>query len=311
VDTLWLQDAVYVAGLPERHIIRGVKVSVKTGSNVMAVSGGIDSVVLLNVLLKVPDLQLVVAHFDHGIRPESADDRRFVQALAEQYGLQFEYVEGRLGSAASEATARQARYEFLMKVQKQVGAVAIITAHHQDDVLETAIINLLRGTGRKGLTALQNRPGIVRPFLKVRKSEILNYATQQGLEWREDSTNQDIKYLRNYVRHKLLPRLSEADRDRLIKIFTDMTVTNADLDKLLAGLVGGGEGLEREWFNQLPHDVAKEVMAAWLRDNELRGFDRRALERLVVAAKTGRAGKSFPIMAGHNLAVGSQHLTLV
>jgi tRNA(Ile)-lysidine synthase len=286
-----------------------VKVSVKTGKYVVAVSGGVDSVVLLDLLTKIPGLQLVVAHFDHGIRPESSDDRRFVQALAQSYQLPFEYKDGHLGAGASEAAARQARYDFLNTVQKKAGAEAIITAHHQDDVLETAVINLLRGTGRKGLTALRDRPGIVRPLLKIPKSEVLDYAQQHGLEWHEDSTNQDTTYLRNYIRHKLLPRLSENDRARLVKIFTALSVTNQELDELLGVLVERVE-LDRHWFNQLPHGVAREVMAAWLRDNELRGFDRRTLERLVVAAKTGRAGKRFPVMAGRQLQVGREHLTL-
>jgi tRNA(Ile)-lysidine synthetase-like protein len=289
-----------------------VKVTVKTGKYVVAVSGGVDSVMLLDLLTKIPDLALTVAHFDHGIRPESADDRRFVQALATRHDLPFEYMEGRLGEAASEATARQARYDFLKKIQKQIGASAIITAHHQDDVLETAVINLLRGTGRKGLTALRNRPGIVRPLLKVPKTEILDYAQEHSLEWREDSTNLDITYLRNYIRHRLLPRLSNSERAQLVKIFTTLTVTNTELDELLADFIdeAGPGRLERDWFNQLPHEVAREVMATWLRSHELRGFDRRTLERLVVAAKTGRAGKTFPVMAGHHMRVGSEQLTL-
>lgn len=176
------------------------------GSYVVAVSGGVDSMALLHLLRKNPGLDLVVAHFDHGIRDNSSEDRKFVQTFAKANGLKFVYEEGNLGAGASEARARDARYKFLHKTVEDTGSAAIVTAHHQDDVLETAIINLLRGSGRKGLTSLGNRPGIERPLLSVPKRDLVAYAKDQGLRWREDSTNQDLDYLRNYVRHRLLPR---------------------------------------------------------------------------------------------------------
>src|SRR5665213_1651974 len=106
----------------------------KPGSYVVAVSGGVDSMALLNVLKgesrRGGGWKLVVAHLDHGIRPESAEDRRLVQATARDYKLPFVYHEGRLGAGASEAAAREARYSFLRSVQKASDAVAIVTAHH-------------------------------------------------------------------------------------------------------------------------------------------------------------------------------------
>jgi tRNA(Ile)-lysidine synthase len=127
-------------------------ISVEPGRYVIAVSGGVDSVALLHALTKRPALDMIVAHFDHGIRPESAQDAAFVRTLAESYGLPFVTDRVELGPDASEASARQARYSFLRTLQRQYDATSIITAHHQDDLLETAIINLLRGTGRRGLT---------------------------------------------------------------------------------------------------------------------------------------------------------------
>src|SRR5438445_4950610 len=115
----------------------------KPGSYAVAVSGGVDSVVLLDILAKRDDLELAVAHFDHGIREDSVEDRHFVEGLAKNYGLPFIYEEGSLGPKSSEAEAREARYKFLRQAQKKAGAKAIITAHHQDDLLETAILNML------------------------------------------------------------------------------------------------------------------------------------------------------------------------
>jgi tRNA(Ile)-lysidine synthase len=282
------------------------------GSYVVAVSGGVDSITLLDMLRKQPGLKLVVAHFDHGMRSDSAKDRR-VESVAKKQGLDFVYEEGNLGPQAGEAAARQARYDFLRGALKNTGSAAIITAHHQDDVLETAIINILRGTGRKGLTSLRSQPQLLRPLLKITKQELLAYAAGQGLDWREDATNQDTAYLRNYVRHKLLPRFSEPDKRRLVNILATAATTNQELDEVLDKLLDGqaaANQLDRRWFNNLPHAAAREIMAAWLRSNGLSGFDSQTLERLVIAAKTARPGKNFPAKAGYLLEVKTDNLAL-
>lgn len=290
-----------------------MNIELEPGKYIVAVSGGVDSVVLLDMLRGLPNAELVVAHFDHGMRPDSADDRRSVERLAQAYELPFAYQEGRLGAGASEAVARQARYDFLGKVRLEHDAQAIITAHHQDDVLETAIINLLRGTGRKGLSALADKPGLRRPLLKVPKKDLINYAREHNLEWREDSTNSDQAYLRNYVRHRLLPRFSEQDRQAFLELITQSRDNNDQLDTLLAGQIydqSNKGGLDRQWFGQLPHQVALEVMAAWLRENEVRRFDRKTLERLVVAAKTAPAGQQFDVLQGVIMKTGKDSLAL-
>lgn len=283
------------------------------GKYVVAVSGGVDSVALLHALRNLPGVELVVAHFDHGIRPESAADREFVGRLAGLYGLPFEYAEGGLGPDASEATAREARYRFLDEVRKRHAAAAMVTAHHKDDVLETAVINLLRGSGRKGLTALGNRAGIERPLLEISKQDLIDYAQSHNLEWREDSTNQDTDYLRNYVRHQLLSRFDDDARGRLWQIINGLKATNEELDELLAEHIAdqSQEGeLDRGWFVQLPHPAARETMAAWLRGHGIRDFDSKTLERLVVGAKTAAAGKSLDVSRGVRLHIGPYHLAL-
>ena len=289
-----------------------MNVRVEPGSYVAAVSGGVDSIVLLDILSRNKNLKLTVAHFDHGMREDSAEDRRFMQELAKKYNLPFVYDEGHLGAGASEAKARTARYAFLRQVKQASGAQAIITAHHQDDVLETAILNMLRGTGRKGLTSLQSHPDTIRPLLGVTKSALLGYAQVQTLKWREDPTNQDEIYLRNYVRHSILPIFSENDRSKLVRLITKMEATNRELDKALENLLNSqSEGtIDRQWFNRLPHAVAKEIMASWLRSNQIRDFNSQTLERLVTAAKTAAAGKRFPVLAGLNLLVYRDHLAL-
>lgn len=295
-----------------------MKIDMPVGKYVVAVSGGVDSVVLLDLLRMYPGVRITVAHFDHGIRDDSHLDRAHVEALARRYRVPFVYDKGRLGPGASEADARLARYEFLKKVQQTTGADALITAHHENDVLETAVINLLRGTGRKGLSSLTNGEGIIRPLLDVPKSEIIDYAKRHGLTWREDSTNEDTKYLRNRIRHDVLPSSSLHDRRRLLAVSRRMQAVNQEIDTLIADVLpplGGpssqnAKAMNREWFILLPHNVSREVMAGWLRNHGIRDFDRTTLERLTVAAKTASNGKAVDIVKGHSLHIGRDDLAL-
>jgi tRNA(Ile)-lysidine synthase len=288
------------------------------GSYVVAVSGGVDSMSLLHALHQANmaadrPWQLIVAHLDHGIREDSVKDRQLVQATARRYGLPFTYREARLGAGTNEAEARTIRYDFLHQVQWAGRARAIVTAHHQDDVLETAILNVLRGTGRKGLTSLRSRHNLERPLLEIPKHELMAYARDQGLQWREDSTNQNTDYLRNYVRHRLVPRFNESDRTHLLRIINDLRQTNQELDTLLVNqlhLQADAGKLDRQWFNRLPHAVARETMATWLRAYGVRAFDSRTLERLVVAAKVAGPGKAFDVLDGVSMAVGTNNLAL-
>lgn len=289
-------------------------IDIAPGKYVVAVSGGVDSVALLHALKDMSGVRLVVAHFDHGIRPDSAEDRRHVQALARQYGLPFVYSTGRLGPEASEATARTARYEFLRKTRRASGARAIVTAHHQDDLLETALLNLVRGTHRKGLTSLKSHGDIVRPLLRVPKKDLIAYAKDQGLIWREDSTNAHQKYLRNYLRHSVLPHMPSTQRRKLLSIIHRMHELNEEMDTLLANMLhlqSASGQLDRLWFICLGHAEAREVIAAWLRAHDQREFDRPTLERVTVAAKITAPGKRIDVTNKVQLDVRRKSLALV
>lgn len=290
-----------------------MNVDVQPGTYVVAVSGGIDSMVLLHMLAHRPDLKLVVAHYDHGIRYDSDLDRKLVEQAAKQHNLPFVFQEGKLGPGTSEDSARKARYEFLHRVREASNAKAVLTAHHHNDALETAVHNILRGTNRKGLTSLQSHKTVHRPLLTVTKSEIHQYAQDQGLVWRDDPSNMDTVFTRNYIRHKILPRLSQEDRDKLTDAILHMRQVNEELDmRLLHYLhVQSKAGtLDRNTFTKLPHKVAREVMAAWLRHNSIRDFDQKTLERLVVAGKTFRPGAITDVINGNKLKVQKHFLAL-
>jgi tRNA(Ile)-lysidine synthase len=284
------------------------------GVYVVAVSGGVDSMALLHMLQQQPQTRLIVAHLDHGIRPDSAEDRRLVQTYAAEAGLPFVYHEASLGEPASEATARQARYDFLEQVRQAAGARAIITAHHQDDLLETAVHNLLRGTGRRGLSSLRSQQPLLRPLLHLNKLDLKNYAQSNGLKWREDSTNADPKYRRNYIRQNLLPKLAGEPLEQLKSHIKRLHELNNEIDGLLAGHLASqpaADRLDRKQFIGLPHLVAREVMAQWLRQNGVRKFDRRLLERLVTASKTLKVGKFMSVDGQDSLSITKDEIALV
>ncbi|HEY1835725.1 MAG TPA: tRNA lysidine(34) synthetase TilS [Candidatus Saccharimonadales bacterium] len=290
-----------------------MEINLKPGKYVVAVSGGVDSVVLLDLLQGRAGMKLVMAHFDHGMRENAREDRVFVQSLAEKYSLPFVFDDGHLGAKASEAAARAARYKFLQQVKVAAGAQAIVTAHHEDDLLETAILNLLRGTGRKGLSSLKSTGETYRPLLGVPKKALIEYAKTHELEWHEDPTNADTTYLRNYIRHKLLPHFDSKARRQFRQIIDSALSTNGEIDNLLVNqlhIQPARDQLDRHWLIMLPHNVAKEALAAWLRSHAIASFDRRTIERIVVAAKTYIPGKQIDVDAAHIILVKKTVLAL-
>lgn len=287
------------------NIIKTIRL--EPGRYVVAVSGGVDSIALLHILTQLPDLHLTVAHFDHGIREDSHDDRLIVEQAARTYKLPFVYSEGNLGIGISEEKARNARYEFLRKVQKQASADGIITAHHMNDVLETATHNLLRGTGRKGMSSLKSVDGIIRPLLHLPKSKLVDHAESNGLLWREDSTNSDLRYRRNYIRHQLLPDIQKKSPENFKKL-QSLIKRQADLNKAIDATLftmlhvqPHVATLRRYDVITLPHVVARELVGEWLRLNGKREFSRKHLERATIALKTARPKTSLILDKNHRL----------
>lgn len=285
-------------------------IDIKPGKYVVAVSGGVDSVALLHMLTKQTGLELVVAHFDHGLRPDSKEDREFVAKLSQKYRLSFEYEEGNLGKAVSENTARKARYSFLQRVRKKYDAQAILMAHHQDDVIETMFINLLRGTRQKGLVSLANTKHIQRPLLNFSKQDVIAYARTHNLEWHEDSTNQDTYYLRNWLRHDVLSKLSVAERTELLTLQAETAKTSREIEQVLAAMGASEHTVDKKLLAALPHDVAQEYVAQWLRNNGIRDFDARTIERVVVGAKTLATHKVIEVKNGYQIQINDKKLRL-
>ncbi|HEX7243565.1 MAG TPA: tRNA lysidine(34) synthetase TilS [Longimicrobiaceae bacterium] len=176
-----------------------------------AVSGGCDSVALLHLLrFHAPGVRVCAAHFDHAMRPGSAEDARWVAGLCAAWSvpLATERAEGPL---RSEAEARRARHAFLRRAAAAAGAAHVATGHHADDQAETVLFRVLRGTGPAGLAGIAPVAGpLVRPLLAFPRAEVRRYARAAGLLWREDPTNRTLDPARNRIRHHLLPLVERA-----------------------------------------------------------------------------------------------------
>ncbi|MFW6079125.1 MAG: tRNA lysidine(34) synthetase TilS [Gemmatimonadota bacterium] len=177
---------------------------------VVAVSGGLDSMVLLHALrfpLRAWRLTLVAAHFDHAMRPDSAADAAWLTGVCRAWDVPLERARA-ARRLRSEAEARSAWYRFLERVGDAHAADRVATAHHADDQAETVLFRAARGTGLRGLAGIPpQRDRIVRPLLPFRRRAIAAYADAAGLRWRDDPTNRSDAYARNRLRHEVLPRL--------------------------------------------------------------------------------------------------------
>ncbi len=263
---------------------------------VVAVSGGVDSVVLLDMLTK-SDNRLIVAHVDHGIRgEESAADARFVKALAKRYEVPFVSTALKLGPKASEEKARELRYAFLFAKAREFNAT-LVTAHHRDDMVETIALNLQRGTGWRGLMVL-NRQGIHRPLLPLPKSALYDYACAHRLEWVEDATNATDTYARNKLRHRLA--VAPVDATKLSVLRARQLQIGHDIDRESARLITKHAG-SRYFMTQLDLAVAIELIGAAIKSAGAPRPTRPQCVRTIHAIKTAKAGTTYQVAKGISL----------
>jgi tRNA(Ile)-lysidine synthase len=300
----------------------------------VAVSGGPDSVALLRVLYELRDqfaLRVEVAHLQHGIRGEEArQDAEFVRGLAGKMGLPFHLKEvdvPRLKSTAGrgnlEALARAQRYRVLATVARahDIGKVAV--AHTQDDQAETVLMWLLRGSGTRGLggmspmrrLSVDNDDGareieLVRPLLGISKAQVLGYLSEKDLSYRLDRTNEDASLLRNWIRLRLMPQLTERIDSRLPARLSHQAERIRSDQLVLEGLateklkeIRTGEGLDRRRF--LEHEVAMQrlILRSWIEEvrGHLRGVDFDHIEELRRLIMQDKPQSRFSIPGGWEL----------
>lgn len=188
----------------------------------IANSGGIDSTVLTHLMHRA-GFNISLAHCNFSLRgKESNKDEKFVKRVGENlqiptFTITFDtksYADKK--GVSTQMAARKLRYDWFQKICIEQNIEYIITAHHKDDTIETFIINLTRGTGLNGLTGIPMiNKNVIRPLLPFTREEILIYASRNKLEWREDNSNSSIKYIRNKIRHKVVPVLKEINPNLL------------------------------------------------------------------------------------------------
>lgn len=253
---------------PRRELIGQLRATILTHGMILpedriivAVSGGPDSVCLLHLLHRLSSefsASLVVAHFDHGLRPgEDESETALVRTLAADLGLAFETERSRvaLGTGGSrEERAREARYDFLERVRAARGAHKIAVAHTLDDQAETFLLRLLRGSGSSGLSAIPpvRDARIIRPLIEVRRSEIENYLKERGLPSATDSSNAETTFHRNRIRLELMPLLLQYQP----KLIEHLGETAAHLREESEFL----DALAAEWMGKEAEVAPKGVM---------------------------------------------------
>lgn len=191
---------------------------VESGDRILVgVSGGIDSVVLLDILVKIQrkmKLKIAVAHVNYGLRKESDRDNKFVKELSGKYCFPFFEKKVKLAGSNIEEKARDIRYGFFNEIAKCEGFNKIAVAHHKNDLVETFFLNLVRGSGLTGLVSMKQKNGnLVRPLLFATRKEIEEYAKENKLKYVEDVTNKDLTIKRNLVRHRIIPEFEKMNPD--------------------------------------------------------------------------------------------------
>jgi tRNA(Ile)-lysidine synthase len=262
-----------------RHI---VTLALPPGRALVAVSGGPDSVALLDLLHRSRDLHgldLVVAHADHGIHPESSRVAEQVSRLAATYGLPIEIGRLALGRETGETAARACRYAWLEEVRARLGARIILTAHHADDQVETVLMRVLAGSGPAGLAGMASMNGpLVRPLLSIPRAELVRHLEESGLHWWLDPANSDQRHLRSWIRTELLP----AVRRRLPAV-------DANLERV-ARQAARDRAAWDSVLDELPGlDLTSETDGISVAASSLGGYD-SPLAQAVILAAARRAG---------------------
>src|SRR5438093_4697064 len=295
----------------------------------VAVSGGADSVALLHLLSGLAAdwrLRLHVLHVDHQLRAESAADADFVRALGARLGIPVDVATVAVDRRGSlEAAARSARYAALEACATRIGAERIALGHTADDQAETVLMRLVQGAGVRGLSGIPPvRGAIIRPLIELRRSALEPELERAGLAWVEDASNRDPKFLRNRIRHELLPLLSDSYNPEIATALVRLSslaretvgaldrAAEAELDRLA---VWGDRAatLRLEALRALPRPVAAEVLrqaAARLGSRApLRAWAHRGLKRVLAPApprRPFRLGGVRVEVSGDRIRVGTQ-----
>lgn len=287
------------------HHVRENKVLDVNGYYMLAISGGIDSVVLAH-LLKRAGVRFGMAHCNFQLRGEESEgDEAFVRQLGEDMGVKVhvrkfdtESYREMMGGSLQMA-ARELRYRWFSELMEKGMADGVIIAHHADDQLETVMLNLLRGTGIEGIYGMaEMRERFIRPLLPFSRDEIMAYLKSEGLGWREDSSNEKDEYKRNFLRHRVMPLLNEFDpqaNDILRNSFGRIKDTGKAFFSLFQNWkkehVKEEKGFEYLYYSDIQGLSGQtSLLYYWLKP---KGFGYAQVEDVLCAVTAGDSGKFF------------------
>ena len=296
--------------LPERFRATLERLGLTDRAVVLAVSGGPDSLALLELAAMVaPGLRLspVVAHFDHGIHPDSATVAASVEAHAARHGLPFRTGAGRLGSSASETTARSARRRWLEQVAAETES-PVLTGHHRDDQVETVLMRFFEGSGPLGLAGMAEVAGVwIRPLLTESRADLAGFLTERRVVAWNDPANADSRHLRSWVRGTILPaivaRLPRFE-EQLLKArdaFDENRRAWADVAAALPGLdlviEPGGASVAADGLAGYSSAVVRALLR-WLGRRCDLAIGNRELERVQTLIRKGHTGQQVDLNGG-------------
>ncbi|MCF6808342.1 tRNA lysidine(34) synthetase TilS [Thiotrichales bacterium 19S9-12] len=273
-------------------------------------SGGVDSIVLLNALVNLKNqhqFSLSAIHINHNLQSVSKKWEEFCKSFAQSKNvpLYSTLITDKPPKGESiEAWAREKRYQFFDKIMKDIKAEYLYLAHHQNDQAETFLLNLMRGSGINGLSAMpqvrqRNQYYIARPLLHITKEPIKTYAKDKNLSWVEDSTNLDTKFDRNYVRHHVLPSLSE--RFSAVKHIAQSSLYCQEVAQLLEKYLENdlmlitNETNQIDYLNLLQYDEIKQtyLIRLWLKKSQIKPPSRRKMAEFIKSIKNAENNWEF------------------
>ena len=269
----------------------------------IAVSGGLDSVVLLDLLAELSSpckLKLYVVYIHHGVSAKKEIQiyrdkaKTLVSQLCQSYKLDFFCPEASKKLLQSEEDFRNFRHFHLKKILKEKDFSAIALAHNKNDLLETRLIQLIRGCGREALKSMSFwEAPYLRPLLFFTKSEIKSYGLKNKLQWEEDPSNTDPHYLRNWIRNKWLKDLEEKRAGAVKSLARSLEAISFPQEKDLCFLALTPKGIKRDLLIEMPLKDQKRVLAFYMRDLQLSNYGQSHIEEILKHSE--RSEKKFSI----------------
>lgn len=270
----------------------------------LAVSGGIDSISLLSLMIEVQrplQLNLAVAYVHHGLNKKTYRDDAWahIYSLCQGWNIPFYYNIPQIQKCQSEESLRKLRYNFLRKWQKKIKADDLVLAHTADDLLETRLIRLIRGTGAQGLLSMHFlKDSTLRPFIFFTKSEIKNYALSQHLSWIEDPSNKQTDFFRNWIRNTWLKQIEKRQKGAIRNLSRSLELVCEEINfhKNSLPFILTDNGLDKIKFLKLSSTEQKKTLAQYMKLFHLKNYSQNHIQEVLKYLRSNTKKKTFYLL---------------